>query len=47
MNLKFINPFSEEFLKLKELDDSLKRQNSEDKNDNEAFVHLSYKRINS
>ena len=42
MEFKFINPFSEEFLKEKELDDSLKLQNS---NDSDVFIHLSYKRI--
>ncbi len=42
MEFKFINPFSEEFLKEKEVDDSLKLQNS---NDNDVFIHLSYKRM--
>lgn len=42
MEFKFINPFSEEFLKEKELDDSLKLQNS---NDSDVFIHLSYKRM--
>ena len=42
MELIFINPFSEEFLK--EKDDSLKLQNS---NDSDIFIHLSYKRINN
>lgn len=40
MEFKFINPFSKEFLK--EVDDSLKLQNS---NDSDVFIHLSYKRI--
>lgn len=40
MEFKFINPFSVEFLK--EVDDSLKLQNS---NDSDIFIHLSYKRI--
>lgn len=40
MEFIFINPFSEEFLK--EVDDSLKLQNS---NDSDVFIHLSYKRI--
>ena len=44
MELIFINPFSEEFLKEKEIDDSLKLQNS---NDSDVFIHLSYKRINN
>lgn len=43
MEFKFINPFSEEFLKRKDLDDNIKRQNS---NDSDIFIHLSYKRIN-
>lgn len=42
MEFIFINPFSAEFLKEKELDDSLKLQNS---NDSDVFIHLSYKRI--
>ena len=45
MELIFINPFSEEFLKEKEIDDNLKLQNSND--DNDVFIHLSYKRINN
>ena len=40
MEFKFINPISKEFLK--EVDDSLKLQNS---NDSDVFIHLSYKRI--
>ena len=42
MEFKFINPFSEEFLKEKELDDNIKRQNLQDNN---VFIHLSYKRM--
>lgn len=42
MEFKFINPFSDEFLKEKELDDNIKRQNLQDNN---VFIHLSYKRM--
>ena len=42
MEFKFINPFSAEFLKEKELDDNIKRQNLQDNN---VFIHLSYKRM--
>lgn len=41
MEFKFINPFSEEFLKGKDLDDNIKCQNS---NDSDIFIHLSYKK---
>ena len=45
MELKFINPFSEEFFsKEKELSDIQKSQNLQDNDD--AVVHLSYKRLN-
>ena len=45
MEFKFINPFSEEFLsKEKELSDNRKSQNLQDNDD--ALVHLSYKRLN-
>lgn len=44
MEFKFINPFSEEFLKKeKELSDVQKSQNLQDNDD--ALVHLSYKRL--
>ena len=44
MKFEFINPFSEEFLqKEKELSDVQKFQNLQD---NDALVHLSYKRLN-
>ena len=44
MKIEFINPFSEEFLrKEKELSDVQKFQNLQD---NDALVHLSYKRLN-
>jgi len=48
MKIKFINPFSEEFFsKEKELSDIWKSQNLQDNTDNnDAFVHLSYKRLN-
>lgn len=35
MEFKFINPFSEEFLKDKEIDDNIKRQNSNDRDYND------------
>lgn len=45
MKIEFINPFSEEFFsKEKELSDVQKSQNLQDNND--ALVHLSYKRLN-
>ena len=44
MKIEFINPFSEEFLKEKELSDIQKSQNLQDNDD--ALVHLSYKRLN-
>lgn len=45
MKIEFINPFSEEFFsKEKELSDVQKSQNSQDNDD--ALVHLSYKRLN-
>jgi hypothetical protein len=45
MEFKFINPFSEEFFsKEKELSDNRKSQNLQDNDD--ALVHLSYKRLN-
>lgn len=43
MEFKFINPFSEEFLKGKDLDDNIKCQNS---NDSDIFIQLSYKKMN-
>lgn len=43
MEFKFINPFSEEFLKRKDLDDNIKCQNS---NDSDIFIQLSYKKMN-
>ena len=44
MKIEFINPFSEEFLKEKELSDVQKSENLHDNDD--AVVHLSYKRLN-
>ena len=45
MKIDFINPFSEEFFsKEKELSDNRKSQNLQDNDD--ALVHLSYKRLN-